>query len=607
MTQEEVKIPLVIGVTGHIDITDKNLTSEKIKQFFCLLKQDFPDTPIIMISALAEGADLLFVKAGYEIYPDAKLIAALPFVKERYLQDFKNEIDDFNKYYEKAYLKLNMSETNLQFCDEDGYEQAGEYICNNANLLLAIWDGIYAKDENGNLLKGGTSDIVSKVLAGNFQNVADSSIKYPKKIPVIQIVTERNKKPANYINQFSYGDILALVNNDGENEHGTIKIENSLLKPLSGYKEFDVLKYIHQFNQVLFEKATPEKIEKSKSYLIPQNVKYPKNIETLTDIYSLCDTLAVSEQYIYKTVLFTFLVLICFTALAMDLPIISEYKFIIFAILSLVMLCWNVVFTFFRGSNKYIDARILAESLRVEIFWRLAGIKEHVSKYLLQQERGEIVWIKTTVENWLLTLPQNEDDENCNRDITYQYWLKGQADYYVKKSKWCTNTVRKTTKFKCSVALFCFTSAFIAGFMDFTISHQSIHITPVIDRFYDVFVSGFDKVFAGFGYTPETYENAAKVMSFIKSLMFVIGGFVFSLISFIESEQGWSEHSKSYTKTGNLFKNALKQYDDTDDETLKENILFDLGQAALREEESWFVLHRNTIPGKTSRVWRRYI
>ena len=54
-------------------------------------------------------------------------------------------------------------------------------------------------------------------------------------------------------------------------------------------------------------------------------------------------------------------------------------------------------------------------------------------------------------------------------------------------------------------------------------------------------------------------------------------------------------------------KNALKQYDDTDDETLKENILFDLGQAALREEESWFVLHRNTIPGKNPRVWRRYI
>ena len=144
-----------------MDVKNPEDTLKRIKDFFGIIKNDYPDSHITMLSAIAEGAELLFVKGGFSVFPNAELTAVLPFAKEKYEKDFKNELNDFEYYYDKACMKKDMSEENEQKSNEDGYEQASLYIAEHSDILLAVWDGKLLK--NG-IAQGGTCDIVSKII-----------------------------------------------------------------------------------------------------------------------------------------------------------------------------------------------------------------------------------------------------------------------------------------------------------------------------------------------------------------------------------------------------------------------------------------------------------
>jgi hypothetical protein len=44
--------------------------------------------------------------------------------------------------------------------------------------------------------------------------------------------------------------------------------------------------------------------------------------------------------------------------------------------------------------SKYLDYRALAEGLRVQYFWRLAGLDDSAADYYLQRQKGELSWIR---------------------------------------------------------------------------------------------------------------------------------------------------------------------------------------------------------------------
>ena len=60
---------LTIGVTGHRDIPSEDVTVLKavIKSQFLDLKATFKDTPLLVLSGLAEGADRLVVEVAHEM------------------------------------------------------------------------------------------------------------------------------------------------------------------------------------------------------------------------------------------------------------------------------------------------------------------------------------------------------------------------------------------------------------------------------------------------------------------------------------------------------------------------------------------------------------
>src|ERR1700676_5242050 len=86
------RIPLVIGVTGHRDLLDADIGGLKqdVAAVFEQLKADclggYGETPMIGLSALAEGADELVAQVALAL--GAALIARLPLPLSEYRRDF---------------------------------------------------------------------------------------------------------------------------------------------------------------------------------------------------------------------------------------------------------------------------------------------------------------------------------------------------------------------------------------------------------------------------------------------------------------------------------------------------------------------------------------
>ena len=67
---EPGQIPLVIGVTGHRDLIpeERDKLEQAVREVLNQLRGECPDTPFVVISALAEGADRLVTKIACKEY-----------------------------------------------------------------------------------------------------------------------------------------------------------------------------------------------------------------------------------------------------------------------------------------------------------------------------------------------------------------------------------------------------------------------------------------------------------------------------------------------------------------------------------------------------------
>ena len=82
------RFPLVVGATGHRDLRDQDVPwlEQEIADIIAALKRDYlgsdAETPLILLSALAEGADQLVARVA--LAQGARLIAPLPMPLEEY-------------------------------------------------------------------------------------------------------------------------------------------------------------------------------------------------------------------------------------------------------------------------------------------------------------------------------------------------------------------------------------------------------------------------------------------------------------------------------------------------------------------------------------------
>ena len=164
------KYPFIIGVTGHRDIAVCDMPALRtfIDGQFKSIKAACEDTPIAVMTCLAEGADQMCAEIA--LANDIPIISILPLEKSELEKDFEgNALLKFNELYEqsaKSFVTDDMEGEDRE--DRDyWYRQAGIYIAERCQLLLALWNG--KEDTTG----CGTAAIVNYVRCGWVNNDRD--------------------------------------------------------------------------------------------------------------------------------------------------------------------------------------------------------------------------------------------------------------------------------------------------------------------------------------------------------------------------------------------------------------------------------------------------
>jgi hypothetical protein len=144
---------IVIGVTGHRFLVEVDQLESGIDRALARIAQKYPGEAWSMISALAEGADLLVAGRIRHVQPCARLIVTLPFPIEEYQADFSGaeSRQEFLRLLDLANEVIQPDET---VAPKVAYREAGKVILERSTVLVALWDGRPAQGS------GGTAEIV---------------------------------------------------------------------------------------------------------------------------------------------------------------------------------------------------------------------------------------------------------------------------------------------------------------------------------------------------------------------------------------------------------------------------------------------------------------
>ena len=87
-------VPIVLGLVGHRDLRpgDWDVLKQRLNEIFQQFRDAYPHTPLVLLSALAEGADQLAAEAALD--SGVFVRAPLPFPPEIYRQSTSFDTDD---------------------------------------------------------------------------------------------------------------------------------------------------------------------------------------------------------------------------------------------------------------------------------------------------------------------------------------------------------------------------------------------------------------------------------------------------------------------------------------------------------------------------------
>lgn len=435
-------IPLYLGITGHRDLheADKPRLREMIKEIILKKKAQCPNTPVIILTPLAEGADRLGAYAAMDC--GISFIAPLPMPVDEYRKDFtsKESLDEFNTLLEKADLWFELplhkgtSLRDLQRVKEKRDQQYylnGLFIARQSQTLIALWDGF------DNEKQGGTAHIVKLKRSGlpSSHPQLQQRLQNLQSGPICHIVTPCKSSPKP---DRPFGMTTIYSDYWSRERHKPEEMDRQLLTHIDTYNQ-DVRK---------MDARTVEEIRQSETNLLMGKYS-PQTDPTLQKIakyHAVTDSLANTfkkKQLLALRMLLT-------------LSVIALLFFIIYLTVlqhPLILLLYPVTISlgalwFIRSytrkyRQKHADYRALAEAFRVQYFLSIARKKVDVSEYYLQKHKGELEWriyalraalLKSHAKNIIYDAKNEESSLQECSDIK-ERWVSGQLSYYGKTSK----------------------------------------------------------------------------------------------------------------------------------------------------------------------------
>ena len=449
--------PLIIGVTSHRNIPAREAEQirQRVRELLWRLQGAYPALPLVVLSALAEGGDQWVAEEALAF--GARLIAPLPMAREHYADDFVDPAA--RARYEalcdagQVIIVPDVGVNNARsppVAAPDGHERdlhyakAGVYISQHCHILLAIWDGKQLDR------LGGTAQIVGFHLTG-----------------VVPLPTDRRRGAAR----------AALLGNDSERLAYHIvcsrdEPDGAPLAPLRPLQTFwragqravpgdgpmplefaSMFTNASGFNEDWATYAAPiaAAAAASAAQAPPAAAAYAD--AAIGRLFCAADWLAIHFQRRVLLAMRTIYTLAALMGIAFmaysDLPN-QDYMIYVFLLLFAVGVSLNLLASRRGWHRKYLDYRALAEGLRVQSYWRRAGLSitgdaEFARDNFLQKQDVELGWVRNVMRAAALETAL-EARPALPEDLPHviREWVggdgHGQLDYYRYKAAQRTRT-----------------------------------------------------------------------------------------------------------------------------------------------------------------------
>jgi len=394
-------VPLVIAVSGHRDLVEAEVPQieQLVREFLEMISANCGSTPVAVLLPLAEGAGQLVAKEALRL--GLHLIVPLPMPLDLYLQGFASDADrrQFHTLASQAEVfELPLARGNtLQSISKPGpardkqFAQLGMYLSGHCHLLLALWDG---KDTDR---LGGTSQVVHYHQTDLLPGLAEGRKRER------QLITD-------YESDLVYQIVCSRSREHGEPAIGQWPLQSFYLTADPEHPRTEQLPLAYrlmfrrtcEFNRDI-RKYARRIVEHESSLLLDAKFAGVSGHPILiASLFRTADFLARHFQYRVHGMLRVTYTLAALMGLAFIVYAdVNGFDYMIYVFLGLFAIGFvlYLVATKRDWQRKYLDYRVLAEGLRVQFYWLVAGVTSRTGiqfahDNFLQKQEVELGWIR---------------------------------------------------------------------------------------------------------------------------------------------------------------------------------------------------------------------
>jgi hypothetical protein len=523
----------------------------------------FPDLPLKALTSLAEGADRLFAEVALE--RGVPMVAVLPMAREEYERDFETpeSREAFHALLAQAeVIELGPPPTDEQLPPPEGperalrYAEAGMFIAAHCQVLVALWDGLRSDK------RGGTADVVTFRITGRMPGIHAHDIRPEDLIGdfendlIYHITCSRDRENGGPATGLTPGQVNWLTDDPGAPRTPDIPAHHRR-----------IFEQMQDFNRDWL--ANRAAIEADRGSLLEGRL-FPPAVRRVDEAFGIADWLAnLYQRRVTKSLRGLY-----------SLAVLMGLAFVLYSDLYPARpMLWVFLVLFGAGvymhhqadrggwHRKYLDYRALAEGLRVQVYWSMAGLSSpgggrFAHDNFLQKQDIELAWIRHVMRTAALTSDATTEAVGGALHVdgmafAIREWIgtpkSGQIAYFAARA---VERARRNALTERMGRIALWTGIAVAAVLAVAAAHL-----------------------------PDAWHD---------TLLFTVGAL--TLIAAVREAYAFrkadKELVKQYRFMHRIFLNARRRLDVAENDAERQSILRALGDAALDEHAEWILMHR---------------
>ena len=413
----------MVGVTGHRNLRNQDISALKaaVKSELASLRAKCPHSEIVVMTGAAEGADILCAETALEM--GLGTVSVLPMPVKEYEKDFDpgtgrqevlhDLVTKSGKVLIAPYIEPYTEGRDYL------YRQAGLYIAKHSHCMLSLWDGV-----EGDPAGCGTASITDVKITTSYDEAAGRQL-HPADGVVVQIVTPRDTADADVQDAGEAGHIVM---------HGSQDSLDMILAATDAYNRDCLRLQASEAGKTStgdaqgsaaqkdLEAAAAKPADSGATAAMPADPV----MEKIDAVYYASDRMSVMNAERHRKSLAAMSVFATFLALAFLLYDEVEWTWmmLVCGIIIVLLFAINALNGRLSSQRKYLEYRILAETMRVQSYMRTAAINCEVSDILPWSLQVSIPWVRHAVPAVNIGTPASE------KNSILESWVIDQKEYH---------------------------------------------------------------------------------------------------------------------------------------------------------------------------------